>query len=141
MYTKRICRNIRINSAEHTRVVLGLHLGPAQKVFCVSSCFSTSLHPQRDVRTQSVARGVRLQRPKMRGPYTTLYPQSICCPQTGLRKAVSDTICLKIAFRCNKLHHTKRFADEAQWEIWAAKGLSKAHPDNLSSTYVVTSLT
>lgn len=54
--------------------MLGLHLGPAQKVLCVSSCFSASLRPERDVQAQPVAGGVRLQRPKMRGPYITSVP-------------------------------------------------------------------
>lgn len=49
--------------------------------------------------------------PKRASLTPRLYPQSVCCPQTGLRRAVLGTICLKIPFRCNKLHHTKRFAD------------------------------
>lgn len=136
IYMKHICRNIRINSTERTRAVLGSHPGAAQKVSCVSSGFSTSLCPQSDVQAQSVARGGCLQRPKMRGPYTTPVPT-----EHVLSMDRTETICLKIASCCHQLQHTRRSADGAWWEIWAVKGLSKAHPDSLSSTYEVTSLT
>lgn len=38
MHTKCICRDIRINSAEHTRAVQCLHPRLPQRVLCVSSC-------------------------------------------------------------------------------------------------------
>lgn len=113
MHTKCACRNMSINSAEHTRTVLCLHPRLCQKVLCVSSCTSNSLHPHRDVEAQAVRRRAALAEHPLHHPCT----QRACALWTGLRRAVLDTICLEIAFCCNKLHHTKKFDDGAQWEI------------------------
>lgn len=78
MHTKCVCRNFRINSAECTRAVLCLHPRVSQRVLCVSSCTSTSLHPRRDAQAQLWGGELSLQSI----PYTTPVPTGhVLCGQ------------------------------------------------------------